>query len=72
VPSYEIIVQHRSGEPASQRRVSLGGTGGLSRSAYTNRYGHAMLEHSAAEVAVFVDGRHRGSARPGRTVVTLG
>lgn len=73
---YQIVVQWKSGEPATGRRVSLCGTGllgGFSKDFYTDRGGRAVIEMSSGgEVTVYVDGSDRGRTRPGTYLVTIG
>lgn len=71
MPSFEVIVQHKSGHAATQVRVVLGGTWGMSDPGFTDRHGRVVLQHSAASPTLYVDGRDMGRARPGKNVVTI-
>ena len=71
MPYYEIIVQYASGNTATSARVSLGGTWGVSKSVYTDSHGKAVLEHTDSKVTVYVNGRDKGTVRPGKSVVTI-
>ncbi len=71
MPSFEIVVQHKSGHAATQARVVLGGTWGMSDEAFTDSHGRAHLEHSDSSPTIYVNGKDKGKARPGRNEVTI-
>jgi hypothetical protein len=65
-------VQYRDGSKAQGIRVVLSIHGrGMSKSAFTDRHGTAIVEHASVGTAdVIVRGKRRGSFRaPGETVV---
>ena len=68
-----IIVQYKDGSPGSQKRVVLGFSSGMTSEVYTDRSGHAVVEHSSVgEATVYVSGNNMGSFRaPGKFVATL-
>jgi len=70
----KIHVQYRDGSKASGVRVALGFShplGGVTRDAYTDSYGIALIEHlGRGRADVYVSGSRRGSLNaPGETVV---
>jgi len=71
-----IHVQYRDGSKPKGTKVVLGftgGLGGMSKPAYTDSDGTAMVEHeSTGHADVYVSGSKRGSLRaPGETVVFI-
>lgn len=73
---YEIVVQHSSGKPMKNQRVSVFGggtlTSGFSEEGWTDDDGRVVLEHSASTVKVYVNNRvEREEVGPGRVLVTL-
>jgi hypothetical protein len=73
MPSSTVIVQYRDGSPASDRKVVLGFSAGLTRSQFTDRHGRAIVEHaSVGQATVYVSGNRSESFHaPGKVVVTL-
>ena len=72
----KIHVQYRDGSKPKGVRVVLGFTsalGGMTKEAYTDSYGTAILQHSGSGRAdVYVSGRKCGSFQaPGETVVFI-
>jgi hypothetical protein len=68
-----VYVQYKDGSKPKGTKVSLGFSGGISKPAYTDRDGMAVLEHtSTGQAKVYVSGANKGSFRaPGTFVVTL-
>jgi len=57
-----VIVSHRDGSPARGVRVVLGFSGGMTRVAYTDSYGRAVVEHaSTGRATVYVSGKDCGN-----------
>ncbi|MCB9532493.1 MAG: hypothetical protein H6700_12070 [Myxococcales bacterium] len=75
MPYTTVIVQHKSGTPASGVRVvlSFGSFSGQTKPVLTDRDGRALIEHShTGSATVYVDGRDRGSVRtPGSAAFTI-
>ncbi len=71
-----IYVSYRDGSKPNGKKVIIGFsglTGGMSRPAYTDRDGRALVEHSSTgRATVYVDGRDYGSFHaPGTFSVVL-
>jgi hypothetical protein len=66
----KVHVQHRDGSKPHGTKVVLGFSGGMSKPAYTDRYGTAIVEHeSVGQVDIYVGGKKCGSFQaPGETV----
>lgn len=71
MPHFEIVVQHKSGQVATQARVVLSGSLGQSDPEHTDRNGRVVVEHSSTSPTIFVNGKDKGKARPGKNVVTI-
>lgn len=73
MPASTIIVSHRDGSAASSARVVLGFSSGQSSPSYTDRRGHATVEHSSVgTAAIYVNGDKVGTFHaPGRTAVVV-
>lgn len=75
MPWFEVILQRKDGKPARGIRVRMAASGllgGMSKEAYTDDQGKAVIElASASSGTVYVDGRDRGVIRVGRSVITL-
>ncbi len=71
MPFFEVLVQPESGHAATKRRVRLGGSHGLSSDEYTDSHGRAVLEFSASEATLYVEGKDKGRVRAGKNVVTI-
>ena len=73
----KIIVQHNSGSKAEGAKVSLSISGilsgGVTKNAYTDRHGVAIVEHeSRGSAKVLVNGTTRTTMQvPGETVVFI-
>ena len=68
-----IHVQYRDGSRPRGTKVTLGFSAGLTRPAFTDGHGLAIVEHASTGTAtVYVGGKGRGSFHaPGTFVVTL-
>lgn len=68
-----ITVQHRDGSTASGKKVVLGFSSGLTKPAYTDKHGVAVVEHaSSGKATIYVSGDDVGTFHaPGRAAVTL-
>ena len=72
----KIHVSYRDGSKPKGTRVSMGFTsilGGMTKPAYTDAYGVALVEHSSTGQAdIYVSGTKRGSFHaPGETAVFI-
>lgn len=72
----KIHVQYSDGSKPKGTKVVLGFTGilgGMTKPAFTDRHGTAIVEHeSTGQADVYVSGSKRGSLRaPGETVVFI-
>ena len=57
-----VIVSHRDGSPARSVRVVQGFCSGMTRAAFTDSYGRAVVEHSSSgRATVYVSGKDCGS-----------
>lgn len=68
-----VYVQYKDGSKPKGIKVALGFSLGISKPAYTDRDGMAVVEHaSTGQATVYVGGANKGSFRtPGTFVVTL-
>lgn len=68
-----IHVQSRTGVPIKGKRVTLGFSSGLTKPAFTNANGDAVIGHSSSGNAIiYVDGKNQGTFHaPGRYPITL-
>ncbi len=73
MPSSRIQVQFRDGSKPSGTKVVLGFSGGMTKPAYTDRGGVAIVEHASTGTAdIYVSGSKVGSLRaPGSASVTI-
>jgi hypothetical protein len=73
MPISTIHVQYRDGSPARQSKIVLGFVGGMTKPAFTDSYGDAVIEHASSGAAtVYVSGRaYHSFHAPGRTGVTI-
>jgi len=70
----KVYVQYRDGSKPKGAKVVLGFvSGGMSKPAFTDRYGVAIVEHSGTGRAdVYVNGKKSGSlAAPGETTAFI-
>ena len=70
----KIFVEYRSGgSKAEGKKVTLGFSGGMTKPAFTDRYGVAIVEHdTVGRATVYVSGSRLGEFHaPGETVVYL-
>ena len=71
MPSYEVMVQWSDGSKASNQRVVVETTNGMSRPAHTDKGGRAVVEASGYPKTLFVAGKDCGKPRTGTNHVTL-
>ena len=69
----KIHVQYRDGSKPKGVRVVLGFSGGMTKEAYTDSYGTAIVQHSSVGHAdVYVSGKKCGSLHaPGETAAFI-
>ncbi len=68
-----IYVQHKDGSKPKGTKIVLGFSAGMTKPAYTDRDGMALVEHaSSGKVTVYVSGSKKGTFHaPGNFAVTL-
>lgn len=68
-----IYVQYKDGSKPKGQKVVLGFSGGMTKPAFTDRDGMAVVEHaSKGNATVYVSGANKGSFRaPGKYGITL-
>lgn len=73
MPSSRITVRWKDGSAATSARVVLGFSGGMTKPAFTDRNGVAVVEHrSTGSADIYVRGSKVGSLRtPGSASVTI-
>ena len=68
-----IYVQYKDGSKPKGTKVVLGFNGGMTKPAYTDRDGRAVVEHSSTgRATVYVSGSSKGTFQaPGTFVATI-
>ena len=68
-----VYIQYKDGSKPKGNKVVFGFSAGMTKPAYTDRDGMALVEHSSTgRATVYVSGRKKGTFRaPGTFAVTL-